>query len=326
MPTARFLSGSRPATRPPAAPRRPFRDNPRLIVAGIAVLVSVLVALLYLAERTSRLAPDFLTEVVLYALSATNLMMLLALVFVLARNVIKLLVERRRAIPFVRFRAKLVFVLLGMTLIPAVLVLLVGSSVVLQAVDQWFNEPVDEVLSQANQLAADYYQDRQQMVAEQAARLARTISPADLAAPDVRAVRAQLTRDVNDRRIEVVQVYRVTRRPDGQIDVVPVVDVAAPTLPQDWPRASADLLASRVAAGGDQRPWMLEPLSAGGDLVRAADVIRLPSGEVAGVVVASDYLSGDAADRSRRMTQAYEQYTQLRVLRQPLAGVYLSFF
>ena len=66
----------------------------------------------------------------LYALSATNLMMLLALVFVLARNIIKLLVERRRAIPFVRFRAKLVFILLGMTLIPAVLVLIVGSNVV----------------------------------------------------------------------------------------------------------------------------------------------------------------------------------------------------
>ena len=44
------------------------------------------------------------------------------------------------------------------------------------------------------------------------------------------------------------------------------------------------------------------------------------------MVVASDYLSGDLADRSRRMTKAYEQYTQLRVLEQPLAGVYLSFF
>ena len=42
--------------------------------------------------------------------------------------------------------------------------------------------------------------------------------------------------------------------------------------------------------------------------------------------MASDYLSGDLADRSRRMTKAYEDYTQLRVLRQPLAGVYLSFF
>ena len=312
----------------PSAARRPFRDNPRLILAGIAVLVAALGGILYVAQRTSRLAPDFQTDVVLYALSATNLMMLLALVFVLARNVIKLLVERRRAIPFVRFRAKLVFVLLGMTLIPAVLVLFVGSNVVLAAVDQWFNEPVDEVLSSANQLAADYYEDRKQTVAEHAGRLAGVIAPADLSTSDVRAVRAQLTRDINERRVEIVQVYRAIPRPAGEFEVVPVVDVAAPSLPQIRPseRASADLLASRVANGTDQQGWMLETLSGGGDLMRAASVIRAVDRSVAGVVVASDYLSGDLAERSRRMTRAYEDYTQLRVLRQPLAGVYLSFF
>src|SRR5204863_456356 len=44
------------------------------------------------------------------------------------------------------------------------------------------------------------------------------------------------------------------------------------------------------------------------------------------VVVATDYLTGELATRSRRMTQAFEEYKQLRVLKQPLAGVYLSFF
>ena len=45
-----------------------------------------------------------------------------------------------------------------------------------------------------------------------------------------------------------------------------------------------------------------------------------------GAVVVSEYLSGERAERSRRMTKAYEDYTQLRVLKQPLAGVYVSFF
>ena len=76
--------------------------------------------------------------------------MLVALVFVLARNIVKLVVERRRALPFARFRAKLVTVLLGMTLIPAVLVLLVGSELIRNSVDRWFNAPMDEMLSSAN--------------------------------------------------------------------------------------------------------------------------------------------------------------------------------
>src|ERR1700720_2807303 len=93
---------SGPAPAPP--PRRPFRDNPRLILAGIGVLVVVLIALLAIASGTSRFSPDFLSEFVLYGLSAADLTMLAALVFVLARNVVKLIVERRRALPFARFR------------------------------------------------------------------------------------------------------------------------------------------------------------------------------------------------------------------------------
>jgi two-component system, NtrC family, nitrogen regulation sensor histidine kinase NtrY len=306
--------------------RRPFRDSPRLILTGILVLVAVLAGILVLADRTSRLAPDFLTEVVLYALSATNVMMLLALAFVLARNVIKLLVERRRAIPFSRFRAKLVFVLVGMTLVPAVLVLIVGTNIVLRAVDQWFSEPVEEVLSLANQLAADYYRDREQAVADQAERIAGLLSNVDLTSSDLRAVREQMTRDVNERRVGILQVYRAITLPGGEVEVMPLVDVAAPSMPQGWQRAAVDRLAARVAGGQNSEPRMLEEVSGGGDLIRAASIIRNPARQMIGVVVASDYLSGDLAARSRRMTKAYEDYTQLRVLRQPLAGVYLSFF
>ena len=98
--TPRRMSGP---GRPPQSPsRRPFRDNPRLILAGIGALVAVLVAILAVANRTPRLSPDFLTEFVLYALSAADLTMLVALVFVLARNIVKLVVEGRRTRPFAR--------------------------------------------------------------------------------------------------------------------------------------------------------------------------------------------------------------------------------
>lgn len=310
----------------PAPNRRPFRDNPRLILAGIVILLAALAAVVLLAERTSRLSPDFLTEVVLYALSATNVMMLLALVFVLARNIIKLLVERQRAMPFARFRAKLVLMLVGLTLIPALLVLIVGSRVVLTAVDRWFNAPMEEILGSANRIAADYYQERQRLVVDQAGRLARTLASVDLASPDAGPVRRIVTPDVTQQRLGMVQVYRVIQQPDGQVTVLPLVDAAMPTLPQGLTRASADRLASRVAAESQTEPWTLEPVSSGGELIRAAVPIRAPDGRVMGVVIASDYLSGDLADRSRRMTLAYEDYTQLRVLKQPLAGVYLSFF
>ena len=116
------ITPRRSTGRAPEPPRRrPFRDNPRLILAGIAALIIALAVILVLANGTQGFSPDFLTEFVLYALSAADLTILVALVFVLARNIVKLVVERRRALPFARFRAKLVALLLAMTLVPAVL-------------------------------------------------------------------------------------------------------------------------------------------------------------------------------------------------------------
>src|SRR2546427_2213007 len=181
----------RPASRPTAPPsrrssgasgRRPFKDNTRLLLVGIVVLFAALVGLLTLANRSATLAPDFLTEFVLYALSATNLTMLVVLVFVLARNIVKLLVERRRGLPFARFRAKLVAVLLGMTIVPAVLVLLVGSEVIVNSVDRWFNAPMNDVLSSANAIAGDYYQEQQRLMRTQAQRMAGALATVDLTA------------------------------------------------------------------------------------------------------------------------------------------------
>src|SRR5438876_7310059 len=195
------------AVSPPRTPaRRPFRDNPRLILAGIAVLAGLLVAILAVANRTPRLSPDFLTEFVLYALSVADLTMLAALVFVLARNIIKLIVERRRALPFARFRAKLVLLLLGMTVFPAVLVLIVGSELIRTSVDRWFNAPMDDILASANRIASDYYHERQVQVSDHATRIARSLASIDLAGADVRAIRDLLAPEVTLQRVQMVEV------------------------------------------------------------------------------------------------------------------------
>ena len=117
--------------------------------------------MLAVANRTPSFSPDFLTEVVLYALSAADFTILFVFVWLLGRSIVKLVVERRRGLPFARFRAKLVTLLLVMTLVPAVLVLLVGSEVIHASVERWFNAPMDEILSSANQVASDYYRERQ---------------------------------------------------------------------------------------------------------------------------------------------------------------------
>ena len=307
------------------AERRPFRDNPRLILFGILILLAALVAMLRLADRSTELNPDFLSEVVLYALSAADLTMVVVLVFVLARNIVKLVVERRRGLPFSRFRAKLVLALLGLTIVPSLLVLIVGGELIRSSTQWWFSPPIDEVLRSATQIAGDYYGERLARVKAHAERIAQVIPAAAVQHGDAGAVQRAIGQEIREGRVGLVEVYRLEERNGARPEVVPVADMQSPALPRGYLRATADMLAARVASNTGELQT-LEPLDEGGELVRAGASIKGPGDRVIGVVVASDHLSGELAMHSRRIRDAYEGYNKLRVMTRPLQGVYLSVF
>src|SRR3954447_1254655 len=189
--------------------RRPFRDNPRLILFGIVLLLGSLALIIRISDRTTRLNPDFLSEVVLYALSIADVTMLLALGFVLARNVIKLVVERRRGLPFARFRLKLVAALLGLTIVPSVLVLLAGSELIRQTTARWFSQPVSDVLTSANAIASTYYLDREAAVAKQTEALVSGLPAQALTRGDLDALKAAVAAPVTEGRVGMVEIYRL---------------------------------------------------------------------------------------------------------------------
>jgi two-component system nitrogen regulation sensor histidine kinase NtrY len=316
---------SAPHRRAGDRPSRAFLDNTKLILLGIGALVGALAGLLALASRSASLTPDFLAEFVLYALSATDLTILVALVFVLARNIVKLVVERRRALPFARFRAKLVAALLGMTFIPAVLVLIVGSELIRNSVDRWFNAPMEQVLASAQGIAADYYQEQQRVVSSFSTRLARRLASLDVAAADPAAVKAAIQSDEPPDHVELVEVFGVARGAAGDRAVTAVARVQADGLPGGADASAVALAERAVAAGNEART--VDRLASGAELIRSAMPIRAGSdGPIRGVVIASHYLPHDFVARARGMTSAFESYQQLRVLKGPVTRVYVSFF
>jgi len=315
----------RPTTAARTAPppeRRPFRDNPRLILLGIVLLFGALAAMVFFADKSTQLNPDFLSEVVLYALSVADLTMVVALVFVLARNIVKLFVERRRGLPFSRFRAKLVLAMLGLTIVPSLLVLAVGGELIRSVTQLWFSQPIDEVLKSANEIGGNYYREHEALVAVESQRIGRALSSRAVESGNVEAVRMAIAPEVTQGRLGLVEVYRLTANGVPS----PLVAVESPSLPRGHARGMADRLATRVASGSAETQ-ALDPVDAGGELVRAGSLIREPTtNRPVGVVIASSYLSGDLAKYARRITENFENYSQLRVLRRPLQGVYLSLF
>ena len=304
-----------------APERRPFRDNPRLILLGIMILVGALVTMVAVADRAPDFNPNFLTEVLLYALSAADLMMLLALGFVLARNVIKLAVERRRGLPFSRFRAKLVGALLGLTIVPALLVLLVGSWLIRSSTQKWVSQPVDAVLTSAKQIAAEYYREHEAIVVGHASSVAGAVPASVLRARDSATIRRLIEAELARGRVRRLEVYAVVPGDDP----VPLVAAQAPSASRIDVRASSDQFAADVLRGATTITH--ETLEPRGELLQAGALITDPATkQPVGIVIASDFLTGELATEARRIISAYVNYSKLRVLTRPLQGMYLSLF
>src|SRR2546428_2701967 len=95
-------------------PREKFQNNVRLVLSVAAGALLLLVALEVLLRRSRDFSPDFLASVLLYGLTVLNLTLLLVLLFVLGRNLVRVLLERRRGVLGARLRMQLLLVFLLM--------------------------------------------------------------------------------------------------------------------------------------------------------------------------------------------------------------------
>jgi two-component system nitrogen regulation sensor histidine kinase NtrY len=328
------ISPGDPDARPDAR-RRPL-DNPRVLIAAAVLLIGLLAGLIWLSNTTTEIALPVLAEGVFYAMIGVCVTLLLALGFVLARNLLKLWVEQRRAAPFARFRAKLVAALLAMSIIPAVLVLITGSQVILNTAARWFSEPVDEIVSAASSIARTFYQDRKEALELRSSRLARVVPAPAVVAGDESGVANMVKDELATLRDGMIEIYRVTGGPGTLPDVVLVVAVESPTLPGAAPdeegrrtkemiRASADRIAARVVETSNPATTE-DQLANGAGLLRSAAPIRGPDGAILGVVLVSQQLTPDLRGSARLVTSAFERYTSLRLLQVPIQAVYLSIF
>ena len=308
-----------------AEPRRRWLDRPRVLLTVGLLLLAILAALFWLANQTSQIAPQLLTDVLLYALLAVDLALLVALSFVLVRNLLKLWVEQRQAAPFAKFRGKLVGALLAMTIVPAVLVLISGSQIIRDSAARWFSEPVDEVLSAAQQIARQYYREGEEEVTLRARRLGRVIPATAVASGDVSSLGAAVDDEPRTMRDGMVEVYRTIEEPGQPPDVALVIAVGSANLPQNHVRPSADRMAARVAATGREEAQQDE-LDGGGVLLRSGAPIVNAEQEVVGAVVVAQHLRAEMHAQALRATAAYESYQGLRVLKGPIQGIYQSVF
>ncbi|HVN80991.1 MAG TPA: ATP-binding protein [Terriglobia bacterium] len=131
--------------------------NRKTAIIVLSVIVVVLFAFSVIQQAFNLTpylgAPERQITLLLWALTSLNVILLTIFSLILMRNLLKLYFERRSQQPGSRFRTKLVFSFLGLSLIPVIFMSFFAYFLLHRNLDKWFSFPIDHLLESVNQVA-----------------------------------------------------------------------------------------------------------------------------------------------------------------------------
>ena len=318
--------------------RRHRKDN-RFIVGILAGLLAVLVGLFYLIQR-GRDVPETLlnNQVLLFVLWYANIVLILTILFVLLRNLLKLLIERRHRILGSKFKTKLVATYIGLVLIPVLLVFVYATELIQGTVDRWINAPVGSVLAESYEVVEGLYGRLEEQSREDAVRALEAIQGIDLRDP---AERPELGRRLQSLLGELgadyLAVYDGTEFVHGVVDPrTGITDLPEPGRRLLAAAAAGEPVVRRLDAEGTEARLVLagatgpapeaEPPAGGADADATGDAGEAEPPPQATVVLAGVLLDPDLVRMADDLVEAHLRHRQVVVQKEPLEASHLLLF
>ena len=178
------------------------------------IILSIVVLLLMLSlvaqggfNLTPFVTPDTAAEtLLLYALSTLNFLAFVTLLFVLLRNVLKLVRERRASRLGSKFKLRLVSYAIGLSLLPVLLLFFFAFGLLNRSIDRWFGEPARQIVDDARAIQDSYFKKEESDLVASARTIARTISGSQPSDYDSKEFRAKLDQEMADYDLAVMRI------------------------------------------------------------------------------------------------------------------------
>lgn len=278
----------------------------------IVVTIFVVIGLTYLESRIveSGTRLPLSGEVLIFGLININLILIILLIFLIVRNVVKLVFERRRGVLGSRLRTKLVVAFVSLSLIPTAVLFLVSTQFLSYSVDNWFNVRLEEALESSLAIGQTFYDNQSTGVLEAAKQISRDITRDKLYERE----RSELLKNFLEDRLRSLNLESIEVILDNRDERIIIHDSSSPGIQRQ--RLTAQMR-DEIYLG---KEVMLAQPTLGGELVSgfAPLYINFELQEVIGITVASNFISGDLADKLSLISRTAEEYRQFNLLKNPI--------
>ena len=288
--------------------RRRRREMTIILAAGLAV---VAFALWEVGRPGARSAAG---NVLSFLLINLNVVLLLVVVFLVVRNLLRLVLERRRGIMGSHLRSRLVLAFVTIALLPAIVMVMVSFEFVSNGIDEWLSKQIEVSLRGAYSLARTYYQSTADAAVAHARAIADDIDKhALLERVNERALRAAVTEEQEVYSLGTVKIL------DAEGRLVLALSRGEPTSTDASQHEDAGLIAA-AASGEDANKVRSQGTS---DIIRGAAMIRGADNRVLGSVIVDSVVQESPRAWSAEILESFREFRRMKLNKMPVKNLYL---
>ncbi|MCM2358892.1 MAG: ATP-binding protein [Geobacteraceae bacterium] len=286
---------------------------------GIIVVISLLLIILLTRAELglTRLSSEVTigNNILIFGLVNIIVLLIILLVYLVFRNLAKLLMERRQNAIGAKLRTKLVLAFVGLSLIPTMLLFFVSAGFITNSIQNWFSKQVETSLDESMEVAQTYYKTSAANALHYGQQLSEFIKEQKLLndenLPTLKKLIRQKQKEYN---LGVVEVFSSQREE--------LVRAANPKLPLgEFTNPSSEDI--NVGLRGNELTRVNSIGKA--DLIRGIVPIRSTwnARDVVGVVVVNYYVPHSLVSKMKEISTSYHEFRQLRILKNPIKTWYI---
>ncbi len=290
------------------------RRRERIIIVAVVIGIVLLTFIETSIFSKEALVPDF-RDVVIFGLINVNIILVLLLIFLIVRNIVKLVYERRRGILGSKLRTKLVAAFVTLSLVPTFILFLVATNFLSYSIDNWFNIRVGGALNLSLELAQKYYQQTSENVKYYAEQLSADITKNRLFEKD----RLEYLRSLVEQRQRIYKLGLIEIYFNDEADKLVFKDPGNPDIPD---LGLSPKLREDIRAGKQFTTMQSVGL---GDFIRGIAPVYVASGSsvIIGAVVVNCYVPKGLVDKMTTISRISEEYKQFKLLKNPIKTSYI---
>lgn len=271
-------------------------------ILAVFVLLVITAAAIALQIRYRGFEGPLSDNLLILILINANFLLLAAVLFMIGRSLWKLSVERKGKVPGAKFRTKLVVAFVSLSLIPTVLLFIIGSGMYTRGIERLFSLRLETGLQDSVAVSDAYYDFLRKQAVSFGRRIGRHITEEGMMPSlDSAAVQEYVFKKAEEYGVGAVELF-------GR-DGAQIVQAVTRRFPAGtFIRTSADLVEKSLAAA-DATAAVID-IGKKGEIVRAA--VPLYSSDetdkISGVVAVSYYVPSSLAHKIDEIRASYAEY------------------